>query len=405
MKRIFSLVLVCLVFLPAGLFADDDLPPIFAEGEGGSSTEEEFDLLTLFGEGLTFVGKLDIWARYYNTDDNEFGNYNEGRFLVTSRSGNTKLELLGIINAYGGYDAQFSPDEFDWRLDRANVSWFTDWLELRLGRQRLAFGSGYMFNPSDLFVQPSMLDPTQDDPSSDALLTTFFLGQISGVNLIAVPGREIADGSYGLRLYTNLAGFDLAGSYYHRGAYTSELDAHFIGFSATGEIVVGDWDGPGIWCEGGLDLPYDPDGDDEVDSTWRASAGMNYTFTENFAATVEYYHDEAGGEEFVDYDWMGLMGGERFVLGRDYLFANLEMDLSALITLSAMSMVNLNDGSLMTGPMLRFNLSDNVEASLGGFLFLGDEETEFGHGEIDLGGGVNIPAFPHMAYLRVQAAF
>ncbi|MCD4733388.1 hypothetical protein K8R78_04025 [bacterium] len=128
MKRIFSLVLVCLVFLPAGLFADDDLPPIFAEGEGGGSTDEEFDLLTLFGEGLTFVGKLDIWARYYDTDDNEFGNYNEGRFLVTSRSGNTKLELLGIINAYGGYDAQFSPDEFDWRLDRANVSWFTDWL-------------------------------------------------------------------------------------------------------------------------------------------------------------------------------------------------------------------------------------------------------------------------------------
>ncbi|MCD4733387.1 hypothetical protein K8R78_04020, partial [bacterium] len=162
-----------------------------------------------------------------------------------------------------------------------------------------------MFNPSDLFVQPSMLDPTQDDPSSDALLTTFFLGQLSGVNLIAVPGREIADGSYGLRLYTNLGGFDLAGSYYHRGAYANDLDAHFIGFSATGEIVVGDWDGPGIWCEGGLDLPYNPDSDDEVDSTWRASAGINYTFTEDFAATVEYYHDEAGGEEFVDYDWMG----------------------------------------------------------------------------------------------------
>ena len=404
-------VLLLMVFAVSVLATDEeDLPPIFAgeDETDDAELEGEFDLAELFGEGLTFIGRLDIWARYYHTADREFGNYDEARFELTSRSGPTKVDLLVILYGWAGYDTLFSGgEEFDWRLDRANVSWFTDWLELRLGRQKLAFGPGYVFNPSDLYVQPNMMDPTQEHPGQDALLTTFYFGRLSGANLIAVPSGVVADGDYGTRLFVNLAGFDLVAAYYHRGLYAANQRAHFLGLSATGEITIGDWDGPGIWAEAGMDLPYWSDrlvGAGDPEYTWRASAGLSYTFTEDFSVLTEYYHDDSGARDFPDYDWASLLTGGRFVLGRDYLFANLEYDLASLITLTGMGLVNLGDGSLVAGPGLRFNLSDNVFLTLGGFLFLGKEESEFGHGEIDFG-MYSVPAFPHMAYARFDAAF
>ena len=410
-------ILFLLLVLVPVFAGDDDPPPVFtddADGEDAGpvlATEPEsgeFDLAELFGEGLDFVGRLDLWARYYDTADRELGNYDEGRFELTSRSGPTKVDLLLILYGWAGYDAQFSGGkEFDWRLDRANVSWFTDWLEIKLGRQRLAFGPGYVFNPSDLYVQPSFTDPTREDLGQDSLLTTFYIGRLSGAQLVAVPSRVAADGDYGARLFTNLGGFDLAASYYHRGSFAADRRAHFVGLSATGEITIGDWDGPGIWAEAGIDLPYwsaRPEGADDPETTWRASAGLSYTFTGDFSALVEYYHDDAGAREFNDYDWASLLTGGRFVLGRDYLFANLEYDLASLVTLTAMGLANLHDGSLVAGPGLRFNLSDNVGLTLGGFLFLGGEKSEYGHGEIDFG-MYAIPAFPHVAYARFDAAF
>jgi hypothetical protein len=414
--RFLPILLLPAIFLPV-LAEEEDLPPVFAEEDGNEGDEPlllsepeggEFDLAELFGEGLDFVGRLDLWARYYHTADREFGNYDEARFELTSRSGPTKVDLLLILYGWAGYDTQFSGgEEFDWRLDRANVSWFTDWLEIRLGRQRLAFGPGYVFNPSDLYVQPNFTDPTREDLGQDALLTTFYFGRLSGAQLIAVPSRAAADGDYGTRLFVNLGGFDLAASYYHRGAYAADQRAHFVGLSATGEITVGDWDGPGVWAEAGLDAPYwtaRPEGAGDPDTAWRASAGLSYTFTEDFSALVEYFHDDAGAAEFADYDWLSLLSGDRFVLGRDYLFANLEYDLASLITLTAMGLVNLGDSSLVAGPGLRFNLSDNVGLTLGGFLFFGGDESEFGHGEIDYG-TYAIPAYPHVAYVRFDAAF
>jgi hypothetical protein len=408
-------LLFLFVFVP--VLAEDDPPPVPAdETDGGDAgpvlaaepESGEFDLTELFGEGLDFVGRLDLWARYYDTADRELGNYDEGRFELTSRSGPTKVDLLLIVYGWAGYDAQFSGgEEFDWRLDRANVSWSADWLEIKLGRQRLAFGPGYIFNPSDLYVQPSFTDPTREDLGQDSLLTTFYFGPLSGAQLIAVPRRVAADGDYGARLFTNLGGFDLAASYYHRGYFAADQRAHFVGLSATGEITIGDWDGPGIWAEAGLDLPYwsaKPEGADDPDMTWRASAGLSYTFTGDFSALVEYYHDAAGGARFSDYDWASLLSGENFVLGRDYLFANLEYDLASLVTLTAMGLANLHDGSLVAGPGLRFNLSDNVGLTLGGFLFLGGDQSEYGHGELDFG-MYAVPAFPHVAYVRFEAAF
>ena len=60
---------------------DDGLPPVYGEADAGESTQQtgdgdadgEFSLEALFGEGLEFLGELDLWGRYYATDDDELG--------------------------------------------------------------------------------------------------------------------------------------------------------------------------------------------------------------------------------------------------------------------------------------------------------------------------------------------
>lgn len=426
--RTITALLLCLMLSPLTVAAEDDLPPIYGGGGGdddgdgagevesdglpsiygggdgeSSSGGDDFDLGALFGEGLEFIGRLDLWGRYYATQEDELGSFAEARFDLTSRSGATKVEVSLLAHAFTGYDLQYSGgEELDLELDRANVGWYTDDLELTLGRQKLARGPAYLFNPSDLFVNASFVDPTVEDPGVDALTGSLFFGRFSGVTATVVPRRYAADGTYGLRVFGNLAGFDCSAAYHHVGDYAPGVRDHFLSFWLNGDVIIGDWDGPGLWLELGWDLPYSDDL--EVESTWRLDAGIEYTFGEDLTALVEYYHDEAGATEFTDYDWLSLATGDALVLGRDYLFASLDFDLASLITANALGLVNLADGGGLVGPGVRFNLSDNVNATLGGFLFFGPTESEFGHEGIELG-GFTVPAYPHLAYLRVEAAF
>ncbi|HDR06853.1 MAG TPA: hypothetical protein ENN88_04385, partial [Candidatus Coatesbacteria bacterium] len=92
MRRAVTLLLA----LAAALAAQE--PPVFIEGDEpplpAGPEDGEFDLAELFGEGLLFVGRLDLWARYYHTPEREFGGYDEARFALTSRSGPTRVDLL-----------------------------------------------------------------------------------------------------------------------------------------------------------------------------------------------------------------------------------------------------------------------------------------------------------------------
>lgn len=390
---------------------DDGLPPVYGEADAGESTQQtgdgdadgEFSLEALFGEGLEFLGELDLWGRYYATDDDELGTYAQARFDLTSRSGATKVQLTLAADAFGGYDELYAEGgELQFELDRAAVSWDIDWLELTLGRQKLARGPGYLFNPSDLYNNASFTDPTVEDPGVDALSSQIYLGRFTGFELATVPARQAVDGDYGLRFFTNLGGFDLSLGYHHLGDYAPATRAHFVSCWSYGDIVVGDWDGPGLWLELGYDLPYSDEL--EVEEAWRLGAGLEYTFGEHVTALVEYYHDDAGAAEFADYDWTALASGERLVLGRDYLFASVDFDLGSLIVANVLGLFNPADGSGVAGPSVRFDLSNNVDATLGGFYFFGGEESEFGHNGIDLG-LYRLPAYPPMAYLRVEAAF
>lgn len=400
MKRLPLLLMLLLTTAATAL--DDGLPPVYGD-DVDEPVEEEFSLATLFGEGLEFLGRLDLWGRYYATENDELGTSAEARFSLNSRSGPTRVEVVLGARAFGGYDARLAGgEELRLGLERAVVSYSKGRLGLSLGRQRLARGPAYLFNPSDLFATASLFDPTVEDAGLDALTGRLYLGALTGIELTAVPRRYAADGVYGLRLFTNLLGFDASAAYHHVGDYSPGVRSHFISCWLNGDLRLGDWDGPGLWVEYGLHLPYSDDL--SVETVWRLDAGLEYTFGPNLTAIVEYYHNGAGAESFEDYDWSALVRGRETVLGRDYLCAVLDYDLTSLITAGALCLVNLHDHSGLAGPSVRFNLSDNVEASLGAFLFFGPASSEFGHEGVDLGAFL-LPAYPHTVYLRVEAAF
>jgi hypothetical protein len=81
--------------------------------------------------------------------------------------------------------------EWRHRLYRATLGWEHPYGRVLVGRQRIAWGSGRLWNPTDFF---NPIDPTAIEPGEktgvDALSMTFTRGPFGSLQLVGAPGRE-----------------------------------------------------------------------------------------------------------------------------------------------------------------------------------------------------------------------
>jgi hypothetical protein len=75
-------------------------------------------------------------------------------------------------------------------IDRLYLNWTYDNLEAILGRQRIAWGTCLVWNPTDLFNPFDILDfDYEERPGTDALHLQYYTGSLSQFNLAITPGR------------------------------------------------------------------------------------------------------------------------------------------------------------------------------------------------------------------------
>jgi hypothetical protein len=265
------------------------------------------------------------------------------------------------------------------RLDRLALTFLPTWGQVRLGRQAVTWGNGFLFNPMDLFSPFPPTDIERDYKiGTDMAFAQVGLGDIAGVELLYVPRRDPTDND------VKWDQSSLAGKF-HVSFGTTEFDI----------MAAHHYDDPvvGLGTRG-----YLKDAAWRLDATWTfldhnggsgylsLDANMDYSWVwmkKNFYGFIEFFFSGVGRTDYsravVDPQIVERINrGELFTLGKEYLSGHVRVELHPLFNLSLTAINNLSDPSGVLQPYATWDVTQNLEMTFGGNIFWGSKDTEFG---------------------------
>ncbi len=247
------------------------------------------------------------------------------------------------------------------RLYRGFVTLNAPVADFLIGRQRVAWGSGRFWSPTDLLnpFNPIAVE-REERTGADAVLVQRNLGPLSRLSFVYAPQRD-APSSRAVQYRTNVANTDVA---LMLGEFRGD---RVVGLDIVGRIG-----------EGGLRLEAART-DTEIGSDFtRAVAGFDYAFQNTVTLTFEYYYNGQGSSDARAYDFTRLHAGLIQNVGRHYVGAQAKYDLTPLLRWDNVLIVNTDDRSRFFAPSLTYSITANLDWSGGVQLFGGTDGSEYG---------------------------
>jgi len=332
--------------------------------------EYQGEIFNLKGE-YKFVGysKLNLTSRqrisssYFRTD-----------LVYISYHGKTQYDLTDFMPEYALPSIPFTYKSrlyFRNAFLRVRISPLT----LQFGRQQIGWGTGYAFNPTNVFQKKSILDPSYELDGVDALRMFLDIAGSFDVDLLYIPENSIDSSSYGGRLRGNVKGF-LDFSLGYLDYLSTYMDpVIFLPFKKKNKIFTLDFSteflGIGVHGEGTYNLKT---------KKKIGLLGIDYTFNDGLTSCLlEYLRNEEGKDDFKDYnpaDWLNYLSGYTLSMGKNEIFFNLER-IHELFTFRLSSIFNVNDKSAIIMPGVRYSFNDYTSLQIIGYLGVGEENTEY----------------------------
>ena len=266
------------------------------------------------------------------------------------------------------------------RLDRFSLTLQPQWGTVRIGRQALTWGNGFLFNPMDLFNPFAPTDIVRDYKVGDDMATAQFdANKIGEFQLLYVPRRDPESHNVTWEQSSIAAKF-------HFALGTTEFDImtarHYqdevIGLGSTGYLKEAAWR---------LDATYTfLDDDSSRDGFLSLVANIDYSWvwwSKNFYGLIEFYFNDLGNnryaEAYTDPDIAKrLARGEVFTLGRTYLSGEIQLELHPLFNIYLTLINNMADPSGIIQPRAIWDMTRNVQLTLGANINYGGTGTEYG---------------------------
>jgi hypothetical protein len=247
-------------------------------------------------------------------------------------------------------------------LDRLALKYSGEKFSLTVGRQVLSWGTGHLWNPTDL-VSP--FAPTDIDREvrrgADAVRLSISVGATSQVDILWLPQQKLGDQGAIVRGRTNLFGWDFSATV---AKYVTDL---VFGLDFAGDL------GPlGAHGEAAWTLPLD-----KVDKLGfvRAVGGLDWRPSEKWILTGEYYFNGFGAlndamilQKLRD---PRVVRGEIFGAGRHYVGIVANYLATELLTINTTVLLNCTDPSATLIPSLEYSFSQSVLVRAGGFIPIG----------------------------------
>jgi hypothetical protein len=244
---------------------------------------------------------------------------------------------------------------------------------LRAGRQRIAWGTGKIWNPTDVLNPYSPTAIERDERRGvDALYGRAGLGSLGQAELVWAPQDRWTDHAVLARGRGNFDGWD-----------ASLLGGKVAGSTAS-FMVGGDF--AGTVCDGTLHGEWAAFHPQYRTPYWKAGLGWDYTvdseaklrWLKDASFVFEYFHAGNGRTNPANYNFAPVLAGNEVSVAQNYFGASVSDDLHPLVKLEAFALVNADDGSTFFSPSLTWNALNNLYLTAALQRFGGERRTEYG---------------------------
>jgi hypothetical protein len=248
------------------------------------------------------------------------------------------------------------------RLYRAALTWSQGTTDVRIGRQRVAWGTGRFFSPLEILkpVNPITLE-RGERIGVDALLVEHKVDALSRFGAVYAPQHDPGRSSAAALWHGN-----------HRGVDYSLVAGRFGRQDVVGVDFAGQIGQAGIRAE--ATHTRRPTGSGYT----RILVGLDYAFANTLSLSGELYRDGSGARDLPAYDFAALFAGRVQNLGRRYAAAHAGYEITPLLKANTDLVANLGDSSHYLSPSLTYSVRSNLDATLGIQFFRGRAGTEYG---------------------------
>ncbi len=247
--------------------------------------------------------------------------------------------------------------EIHQQLFRALATVYFGQSHVTVGRQRVAWGTGFAWNPTDIInpFNPGAIE-LGERSGADAAYASLQLNATSRIELVGA----LADQSnvYAARASTNYRSYDV-----------SVMGAAIGSSWVAGADFAGYLGGAGLRGEAAYS---------SSSRTVRTVVNADYSFAAGFYGLAEWYFNGEGKGDKRDYAAISSGPVRTFSLARHYVAVSVSASLSPLLGGALYGLANLNDGSVLAGPSLGYSLARNLEFAASTYFFLGGSGTEYG---------------------------
>jgi hypothetical protein len=294
------------------------------------------------------------------------------------------------------YVIAFSNDTF---LDNVYIKFSFKPFDLTLGKQQISLGTGYVWNPTDVFNIKDVLNPTYEQPGHTALRLDIPLSPVYTLTALYAPEETWEKSTKLLQLKGAISHFDYNIIAVERvwpfHDYT-EFDTENMSFvdvsekrKMLGGSTVGELLGWGVWAE------YAYNWMEKSGDFYELVVGADYTFDFQTYVMMEYYRNTLGKSDYEDYDindWMRFLAAEQKAICRDQAYIFAQHPATDLLDVGLQTIYCFSDNSIAFVPTLIYSLSDNVDVYAYLNFNLGKEGTVYGK-NMGNGGLIRVRAY------------
>jgi len=378
-KRIAVLILLILCLSPISAQEKVELFGYFETQIMGARINSHFyqlytnklrvDLKSSLSDNITFAANFDFITYHGKTE------WNILDFLAPSVTSTVPPGLESF------YVLKFSDRKF---LDNAYIKLAIKCFDLTFGKQQISLGTGYVWNPTDVFNIKDVLDPTYEQPGHNAMRLDVTLGSSYTLTALYSPEDSWGDSAKLIQFKGRISHFDytlIAIEKLWRFHDYRQFDWENMNFlelpekrQLLGGSVAGELLGLGIWAEYGYSkMEHSKD-------FYELVIGSDYTFDFQTYVMIEYYRNTLGKPDYKKYDindWMRLFAAEQKSISQDQVYAFIQHPVTDLLSLGMSSIYSISDNSLALVPTLNYSLSENVDVMAYLNLNLGKEGKAF----------------------------
>ncbi len=244
---------------------------------------------------------------------------------------------------------------------------------VRAGRQRIAWGTGKFWNPTDVLnpYQPTAVE-RDERRGVDALYARKGFGTLGQAEWVWAGQDRWVDHQMLGRVRDNFGGWDASAM---GGKIAGSTAAFMVGGDFAGTLADGTLHGEWGYFHPQWRTPY-----------WKAGLGWDYTFEDSSkvpgmrdaAMVFEYYHAGNGRTSTARYDFQPVLAGSEVTVAQDYFGASFSKDVHPLVKVEMFGIVNADDGSTFYTPSVAWNALENLYLTALVQRFGGEKRTEFG---------------------------